>query len=140
MSLRLALLCAAGAAIIAGCAEPTAPTAPTARPARLGASAVPNTVTANDASPDCAFAAGTLTCVYVDEVYQTSTRTAVSGCLAGPTGVPGRRERVFEDTYLLTATTTTLQRGYAGIVYDHSTVVTRTLVSSTLISDTCTAL
>ena len=137
MSLRLTLLCGAGAAMIAGCAEPTAPTA---GPARLSASAVATTVTPDGASPTCSFAAGTLTCVYVDQVYQTSTHTAVSGCLAGPTGVPGRRERVFEDTYLVTATTTTLQRGYAGIIYDHSTVVTRTLVSSTLISDTCTAL
>ena len=134
MSLRLALYCAAGAAIIAGCAEPTAPTA---RPAPLSASAVASASAAPETTSSCTFNAGTLTCVYVDVVFQTSTHTAVSGCLYGPTGVPGRRERVFEDTFKLTATTTTLRHGYAGSLYDVSTAVTRELQSSVQISDTC---
>ena len=134
MSLRLALFCAAGAAIIAGCAEPTAPIA---RPAQLNASALAGASTAPEITSDCTFDAGTLTCVYVDVVYQTSTHTAVSGCLYGPTGLPGRRERVFEDTYKLTAVTTTLRHGYAGSLYNVSTTVTRTLESSVQISDTC---
>jgi hypothetical protein len=138
MSLRLALLCAAGAAIVAGCAEPTAPTA--RQPQLDPSSAMARDVSTASVPPGCTFGAGTLTCVIVDEVYQTSTHTAVSGCLYGPNGLPGRRERVFEDTYLLTATTTTFQHGLAGIIYDHSTVVTRTLVSSTQISDTCVPL
>ena len=135
MSLRLALFCAAAAAIVSGCAEPTAPIA---RPAKLSASAVVSASAVPETTSDCTFDAGTLTCVYVDVVYQTSTHTAVSGCLYGPTGLPGRRERVFEDTYKLTAVTTTLRHGYSGNLYDVSTAVTRTLESSVLISDTCT--
>ena len=89
--------------------------------------------------PGCTFDTGTTTCVSTTETTVTSTHVAVSGCNYGPTGIPSRRSRTFEDTFLVTATTTTLQHGRQGAVYDSSTETTRTLVSSVQISDVCEA-
>lgn len=87
--------------------------------------------------PGCTFERGTTTCVIVSQEEQHETITMYSGCMYGPHGVPGRRERVFDETFLLTATTTTLAHGRSGPVYDFWTTVTREMVSMTLISDTC---
>lgn len=88
----------------------------------------------------CTFDRGTTTCTSVVQSTTTGTHTAVSGCLAGPTGVPGRRERTFQDTYLVTVTTTTLSHGRHGPVYDSRTDTMRQVTSSTLLSDTCQTL
>jgi hypothetical protein len=87
--------------------------------------------------PGCTFQNGVTTCVTVSQSQDQQTVTMVSGCLYGPEGVPGRRERVFLETWLITATTTTYAKGVNGPIYDSSTTVTRDLLSSTQVSDTC---
>lgn len=57
----------------------------------------------------CTFSQGVTTCTSFQTREETRQRTVVSGCLAGPTGVPGRRTTVFEDAILVTTTTTTTQ-------------------------------
>ena len=89
---------------------------------------------------DCAFENGTTTCTYVGEFTHTTYHDAVSGCLYGPNAVPGRRTRTFEDTYLVTVTTTTLARGRSGPVYNSSTSTSETLMSSQVVSDVCEAI
>jgi len=85
----------------------------------------------------CSFERGTTTCTSVAQATIAGTHTAFSGCLYGPVGLPGRRQRTFADTYLVTSTTTTLSHGRKGPVYDSKTTTTRQLTSSTLVSDTC---
>lgn len=92
------------------------------------------------ARPDaatCAFSRGTTTCVTTAQHTETSTHDEISGCLFGPSSVPGRRARTFRDTFLVTESTTTLQHGRRGRVYDTSTAVSRELVSSVQIADVC---
>jgi hypothetical protein len=90
-----------------------------------------------DPGPGCTFSSGTTTCVIVSTAEHHQQITMVSGCNYGPQGTPGRRERVFDQTVLITATTTTYAHGLRGPVYDHDTTVTSQITSSTLISDTC---
>lgn len=89
------------------------------------------------AATTCTFERGTNTCVTVEHSTQTEPRTLTSGCLYGPQSQPGRRSRIFEDTYLITTTTTTLQHGRNGRVYESWTEVTRELVESRQIADLC---
>jgi hypothetical protein len=89
------------------------------------------------AAATCTFDRGITTCSTVAQSTETQTHTAISGCLYGPAAIPSRRERVFEDVYLVTTTTTTLQHGKEGPVYDSQTSSTRALQSSRLVSDTC---
>ncbi len=87
--------------------------------------------------PGCTFDRGTTTCVIVDTSTTVTRITMTSGCMYGPEGRPGRRERVYDQTWLITATTTTYAHGRNGPVYDHTTTVTRTLQGMELVSDTC---
>jgi hypothetical protein len=136
MSSWVSLFCVVGAAFTSACAEPTGPVA---RAPRFSVElAVARVASAPSTDARCTFDSGTLRCVTVDETTVTRLRTVVSGCLAGPTGVPGRRETTFHDTFLVTTVTTSLRRGYAGIVYDTSTSTTETLISSVQLSSTCT--
>ncbi|HEU4324671.1 MAG TPA: hypothetical protein VFS21_16120 [Roseiflexaceae bacterium] len=89
------------------------------------------------AATSCTFERGITTCVITVQSTETQRRTMVSGCMYGPQGVPGRRSRIFEDTYLITATTTTHQHGRHGRIYDSWTEVTRELVESRLVADLC---
>jgi len=89
------------------------------------------------ADPNCSFSRGTNTCVAVTQSTEHDQITMVSGCLYGPHGTPGRRERVFDRTFEVTTTTTTLAHGRNGPVYDSSTTQTRQLLSMVQISDTC---
>jgi len=88
----------------------------------------------------CAFSRGTTTCVATAQYTETTTHDEISGCLFGPSSVPGRRARTFRDTFLVTESTTTLQHGRHGKVYDISTASSRELVSSVQIADVCTPL
>lgn len=85
----------------------------------------------------CVFANGVTTCTSVDEYTYTTLRSAVSGCLYGPNAIPGRRTRTFEDTYLVSVTTTTVSHGKSGPVYDSSSTSSQTLIGSQQISDVC---
>ena len=85
----------------------------------------------------CDFSRGTTTCVTTAQHTETSTHDEISGCLFGPSSVPGRRTRTFRDTFLVTVTTTSLQHGRHGKVYDTSAVSSRQLVSSVQIADVC---
>lgn len=87
--------------------------------------------------PGCSFTQGVTTCTTTTEEQTTATHVAVSGCLYGPTGQPGRRERTFLDTYLVSTTTVTQQHGLAGEVFDTQVSTMRTLVDSQLVSDVC---
>jgi hypothetical protein len=89
--------------------------------------------------PGCSFAKGVTTCVTVTQHLEESTHTETSGCVVGPSlpPIPGRRVRTFQDVILVTETTTTLQHGRSGKVFDTRTTTQTQLVSSTLISDVC---
>jgi hypothetical protein len=89
--------------------------------------------------PGCTFSKGVTTCVTVTQQQVQSTRTVFSGCTVGPSfpPIPGRREQTFRDVTLVTTTTTTLQHGRAGSVFDTQTTTDTQLLSSTLISDVC---
>ena len=80
-----------------------------------------------------------LVCTSTTERIETTDVTMVSGCVAGPTGVPGRRTRVFRDTYLVTETTTT---GYKNnnqkkVVFTRTEEAGRQFISRQEISSTC---
>jgi hypothetical protein len=89
--------------------------------------------------PGCSFSRGVTTCVTVTQHTEQSFHTETSGCTVGPAfpPVPGARTRTFLDVFLVTETTTTLQHGRAGKVFDTQTTTERQLLSSTLISDVC---
>jgi len=128
MCLRPAII-AISLTVLGACSAPTAPATFTRT------HGVAKAVTASD--DNCSFSRGTTTCVSSVQSVETTTHTEYSGCLYGPNGVPGARARTFSDTYLVTATTTTLSRGKYGPVYASSTATTRVLTNSTLISDVC---
>ena len=86
---------------------------------------------------ECTFQRGVTTCVSLIERTETIERVVTSGCLAGPTGVPGVRRTVFSDTYTVTERTVTESHGRNGQQFDAVTSTARTLTSSTLISSTC---
>lgn len=86
---------------------------------------------------DCTFSRGTNVCTSSSQRSETTTRTVYGGCNAGPSGQPGRRVTTYDDTYLVTTTTTTYQHGRNGKVYDSSTSEERVLQSSVLVSQTC---
>jgi hypothetical protein len=88
----------------------------------------------------CAFSRGTTTCTSTSQRTEVGTHQVFSGCLAGPTGQPGRRVRTFEDTYTVTTTTITRQHGRNGRVYDTTTSDERVLTSSREISSVCEAI
>jgi hypothetical protein len=126
----LVLLCA--------CAEPTAPRAGLALRAPLATPRPSGAAAGAPADASCTFARGTTSCTTVVARFtETETRALVSGCVAGPTGQPGRRPRTLLDTYQVTVTTTALSRGRGGPVYDSSTDTERLLVSSVEISNVC---
>jgi len=85
----------------------------------------------------CTFDRGVTTCVWVVERTETVERVVTSGCLAGPSGVPGVRRTVFSDTYAITELTVTQSHGRHGRQIDATTTTVRTLTGSTLVSSTC---
>lgn len=85
----------------------------------------------------CTFSEGLTTCTSTQTHTEMRQRTVFSGCLAGPTGVPGRRLTVFEDTLLVTTTTTTSTRGLHGKVVDTQTTETTQLLASREVSSIC---
>ena len=103
-------------------------------PAAVGGAeaAVPAEVAA-----ECTFDRGVTTCVSVVERIETVERVVTSGCLAGPTGVPGVRRTVFSDTYTVVEHTVTESHGRNGPQFDATTSTVRTLTGSTQISSTC---
>jgi hypothetical protein len=137
MSLRFATI--AIALTVGACSEPSAPAvvAPAHAITNVLTEGAPQAEQDDPEENTCSFARGTTTCVSSVQYVETTTHAEYSGCLYGPNGVPGARTRTFSDTYLVTATTTTLSRGQFGPVYDSTTVTTRVLTSSILISDVC---
>ncbi len=92
----------------------------------------------DDLVPDnCSFDSGVLSCVYVGSFDITQTHTTYSGCNYGPDGVPGRLTMVWQDTIRVTETTTTLGHGLRGEVFDSSTVESRQIIGSEIISRDC---
>ena len=69
---------------------------------------------------------------------ETVERTMVAACLDATTGLPGRRARTLLDTYAVTETTTVRRAGDGRIVDAGTVEVSRDLVGSQLLSDTCT--
>ena len=65
-----------------------------------------------------------------------------AGCTAsnGATFVTGQRTLTFHDQVLVTVTTTVVRKSHHGKVIDTSTVTTREILWSTLISDVCVPL
>jgi hypothetical protein len=106
----------------------------------LGLSGQPHPAAALAVADGCEFSRGTTTCTTTTQYTETSNHSVYSGCVAGPTGQPGRRVSTFEDTYLVTRTTTTYQHGHNGKVYDTQTTEQRELQSSRQVSSTCDAL
>lgn len=95
-------------------------------------------VAVSSPTPTCEFRRGTTTCTTIQFDLESTERTVVSGCVAGPPpGVPGVRTQRFVDTELITTTTTTRSRGRSGPVYDTSTTANRDFVFSQLVSSTC---
>jgi hypothetical protein len=129
------LLLAAPLDLVLGCGgEPASdPALPLAQAAVEVSAAAPPT------APGCTFSRGVTTCITITQHEEQSTHTEVSGCAFGPTipPIPGRRTRTFLDLFLVTETTTTLQHGRAGKVFDTQTTTERQLLSSTLLSDVC---
>jgi hypothetical protein len=126
--------------LLGACDAPTAPVtlqSSQASSAATRSEGQQNTGEQRDAEESCSFSRGTTTCVSTVQYTETTTHSEYSGCVAGPSGQPGSRVRTFSDTYLVTATTTTLRRGKSHKVYSSKTVTTRQLVSSTLVSDVC---
>jgi hypothetical protein len=122
-------------------ASPTFVPAPPGSPAPAATAPVtaasPSLLPLKDVPDNCTFEQGTTTCTSTATHTETGTHTAFSGCLYGPFRQPGRRLRTFEDTYLITETTTTYQHGKSGKLYDSHTETSRDLVSSRLVSDVC---
>ncbi len=85
----------------------------------------------------CTFSQGVTNCTSFQTRQETRQRTVVSGCLAGPTGVPGRRTTVFEDAILVTTTTTTKAHGIEGPVFDTQTTEMTEIISSRELSSVC---
>jgi hypothetical protein len=90
-----------------------------------------------ESAGECTFHRGVTTCVSLIERTETIERVVTSGCLAGPTGVPGVRRSVFSDIFTVTERTVTESHGRNGPEFDAVTSTVRTLTSSTLISSTC---
>ena len=121
-------------ALVAGCAD--AATAPTRSPVATGASYDISNRPGDE--PGCTFDQGVTTCVTIATHAEMSTHQTFSGCVAGPPPFHfGRRVTTWEDTWLVTVTTTTLQHGRAGLEYESSSTETRDLVSSRQISSIC---
>lgn len=93
--------------------------------------------TSSPAVHECTFERGTTTCVSVEQSAETELRNVFSGCLAGPTGQPGRRVTTWEDTYIVTTTTTTFSHGRNGRTYDTVVEVTRELTTSRTVNSVC---
>jgi hypothetical protein len=93
----------------------------------------------HDVDANCTFDRGVTICTYVSQRSETLTRVVYSGCVVGPffPPQPGRRVTTYEDTYLVTTTTTTYQHGRHGKIYDSTTTVERVLESSRLVSSVC---
>ena len=89
--------------------------------------------------PNCQFARGVTACTTTSQHVEPGTHSEVSGCMAfnGTVFVAGRRTRTFNDQTQITDTTVTRQHGRNGKIFDTSTTTTRTLLTSTLVSDTC---
>ena len=90
-----------------------------------------------DAPTDCSFDRGVTTCVSITERTETAERIVTSGCVAGPTGVPGVRRTTYRDTYTIIEVTETKSHGHQGIEFDTTTSTTRVLTSSVELSSTC---
>jgi hypothetical protein len=90
--------------------------------------------------PGCSFDRGTTSCVSSVSHTETSTHQVFSGCVAGPPPFhPGRRVTTFDDTWLVTVTTTSKRHGRAGVEYESSATESRELVGSRQISSVCEA-
>ena len=126
------------ALVLGACAEPTAPDySKTPLLGAASANSQSGSTENSNAEESCTFSRGTTTCVTTVQFTETRTWSVYSGCVAGPTGQPGRRVTTYEGTYLVTQTTTQLRHGKSGKVY--STTVTRseTLLTSRQVSTVC---
>jgi hypothetical protein len=114
---------------------------PEAEPALPATQALSEPTAAPTEPPGCTFSCGVTTCVTVTQQVIEESHTEISGCTVGPSlpPIPGR-ERTFVDTVLVTTTTTTLQHGRNGKVFDVQTATTRQVLTSRLISDVCVPL
>ena len=135
LSLSSALLISAVGGLIIGCGMEVSE-ASTAQDLALTS---PAESTAEAPAPECTFLKGVTTCVTTTQSIETSTHEEISGCVAvdGTKFVPGRRSRTFVDQLEITMTTTTLQHGRNGKVFNTSTDTQTEILSSMLISDAC---
>jgi hypothetical protein len=128
-------------AVFVACAEPTGLARQSNAVPKLNAVLSESPLLAHSEAPpspgECSFSQGVTTCISTSQYQETGTHTVYGGCVAGPTGVPGRSVTVYEDTYLVTAVTTTEYHGASDRIIQSNTVTTRDLVSSVQISRTC---
>src|SRR3954465_2600264 len=108
MAIRTRILTIFAAAALAACTAPTAATSRGGAPMKAaavasGSIAAESSAAAPPALGDgCTFSLGTTACVSTAQHEETSTHIEFSGCLYGPNGQPGSRQRTFSDTYLVT--------------------------------------
>jgi hypothetical protein len=131
----------AGLALLAAGANPAAhrthdTRAPHALVGLQGANASPTA----GSSDDCTFSQGTTTCIFTYQYTEKITHLETSGCLYGPYGIPGRRTRTIEETYLVTVTVASYIHGKSGAPYDVESASTRDFISRVTISDVCEVL
>ena len=126
------------ASLAAGCGRDT-PAGPSADASTAGTTQrVSAEQSADQNQPsNCSFSRGVTECVTTAQRQENSSHAEISGCLYGPTGIPGRRTRTFADVLLVTETTTTHQHGRHGAVYDSSTATRTERLSSSMVSDVC---
>ena len=125
--------------LLGACSAPTTPVAFSASPPAAKFVQQTGGGTLDDDS-GCSFSQGVTTCITTTQREITTTHVETSGCLYGPTGIPGRRSRTFSDTYLVTETTTTLYHGRSDQQISSETTTTTVRIRSTLISDVCEVL
>jgi hypothetical protein len=123
--------------LLAACNAPTSPTSETSQGFATSSNSLGRQDSKQTSQENCTFSRGTTTCTSTVQYQETVTESVYSGCVAGPTGVPGRRVTTSSNTYTVIETTTTLRRGKSDKVYSSQTVRTRTLVSSIPLSTTC---
>ena len=143
LSLSSALLISALGGLV-GCSVDVAGAGDTQDPALDAPSESTEEATAACWAPesDCTFDQGVLTCVTTTQTIVCETRVVFAGCMAfnGETFVTGQRTLTFNDQVLITVTTTVVRKWHDWKEGDTSTVTTREILSSTLISDVCVPL
>jgi hypothetical protein len=128
--------------VLIACTEPTAPIAGRAtRASAVSLASVSDAQIAETARPtgegSCTFSRGVTTCVSTTQYEEGASHIEYSGCLYGPNRQAGSRQRTFDDTYLVTVTTTTSYRGRSDHAFDSQATTSRQLERSTLVSDVC---